>query len=592
MKIFRVYKDIATIKKSIIPVLILNCILSSIEPFIFIVLSSFLVKLLLEGKDFNKIVLVGIGGATFSLIVYVLKNITENLKMEYMDYLNAKEKNLLIKGMYNLSFKDFDSKDCKEKISRHREETDGMGGIYYEMLYQFSDFFSSLITIIISVFSLWKLFFHFFKSVNVPIIGSKYFPIYLTLGVLVFFVVLTMLRKKAEERNEVDREKYAKLYKIYDFYGRLLSNYESLKQIKIYDDKKFIHDSLEKKFVNNGLKLNKKIAMRTGFCEGINEIVLSTIAILFLIVLSVKARGGLFNVSILMIYYGAFNEMIDGIKTMIETIGYQKGLDSKIDILYSVLDLSSNEEKEIKTKSDSAIIDLKNVFFSYQGTDEYQLNDINIQINEGEKIAIVGANGSGKTTFINLLTGLYNKEKGEIFIDGVTPNLENTNSNIGVVSQDFYIFPFKLGENVASNIKYNEEKCNEALKKAMFKKDISLDNYIYSDIDDSGIDVSGGEAQKIALARAIYGDKKILLFDEPTSKLDPEAEMKVFESFNEVSKGKTALFVSHRMSACKFADRVILFKDGKIDDFGTHDELYNRNKNYSNMWDAQAKYFN
>lgn len=197
----------------------------------------------------------------------------------------------------------------------------------------------------------------------------------------------------------------------------------------------------------------------------------------------------------------------------------------------------------------------------------------------------------GKTTFINLLTGLYRPTSGEIFVNGKTPTLENTSKEAGVVSQDFFLFSFMLGENVASSRDVDMKNAKLALETSGFGDKYPLETYLYKDIDEDGVDVSGGEAQKIALARAIYGDKKLLLFDEPTSKLDPKSEMKVFESFNEVSKGKTAIFVSHRMSACKFADRIILFEKGKISAIGTHEEMLKGSERYRTMWDAQAKYF-
>lgn len=189
------------------------------------------------------------------------------------------------------------------------------------------------------------------------------------------------------------------------------------------------------------------------------------------------------------------------------------------------------------------------------------------------------------------MTGLYRPTSGEIFVNGKTPTLENTSKEAGVVSQDFFLFSFMLGENVASSRDVDMKNAKLALETSGFGDKYPLETYLYKDIDEDGVDVSGGEAQKIALARAIYGDKKLLLFDEPTSKLDPKSEMKVFESFNEVSKGKTAIFVSHRMSACKFADRIILFEKGKISAIGTHEEMIRGSERYRAMWIAQAKYF-
>lgn len=592
MKMIDVYRDINKINKNILPVILLNCLFSAIEPFVFIFVSGKLVKYLIEGRAFKEIVTLSLVGAAISLAVYVIKNITENYKMEFMDYLNCKEKNLLIKGMFNLDFKDFESKEYKDKISRHRQETDGIGGVYYETLYLLSDFVSGVLTIIIAAISLGGFYKTLNQSVDIKILGERYFPLILLAALIILSVLLAIFRKKVEEKNEDDREEYSVKYKIYDFYMRLLSDYESLKQIKIFDEKPFIKRELNDKFVKDGLSLDRRVSVRTAFSQAMNEFLMTGINVLFLLVLAVKAIGGLFGADALIIYYGAFKEIVDGIKLLIESVGYKKSIEPKIEILYDVIALKSesDEGKYIEESTENAIV-AKNICFAYPGSDKNALEEIDVTIKNGEKIAIVGENGSGKTTFINLLTGLYRPTSGEIFVNGKTPTLENTSKEAGVVSQDFFLFSFMLGENVAASRDVDMKNAALALETSGFGDKYPLETYLYKDIDEDGVDVSGGEAQKIALARAIYGDKKLLLFDEPTSKLDPKSEMKVFESFNEVSKGKTAIFVSHRMSACKFADRIILFEKGKISAIGTHEEMIRGSERYREMWEAQAKYF-
>lgn len=592
MKMIDVYRDINKINKNILPVILLNCLFSAIEPFVFIFVSGKLVKYLIEGRAFKEIVTLSLVGAAISLAVYVIKNITENYKMEFMDYLNCKEKNLLIKGMFNLDFKDFESKEYKDKISRHRQETDGIGGVYYETLYLLSDFVSGVLTIIIAAISLGGFYKTLNQSVDIKILGERYFPLILLAALIILSVLLAIFRKKVEEKNEDDREEYSVKYKIYDFYMRLLSDYESLKQIKIFDEKPFIKREMNEKFVKDGLSLDRRVSVRTAFSQAMNEFLMTGINVLFLLVLAVKAIGGLFGADALIIYYGAFKEIVDGIKLLIESVGYKKSIEPKIEILYDVIALKSesDEGKYIEESTGNAIV-AKNICFSYPGSDKNALEEIDVTIKNGEKIAIVGENGSGKTTFINLLTGLYRPTSGEIFVNGKTPTLENTSKEAGVVSQDFFLFSFMLGENVASSRDVDMKNAALALETSGFGDKYPLETYLYKDIDEDGVDVSGGEAQKIALARAIYGDKKLLLFDEPTSKLDPKSEMKVFESFNEVSKGKTSIFVSHRMSACKFADRIILFEKGKISAIGTHEEMIRGSERYREMWIAQAKYY-
>lgn len=589
----QVYKDIYKIKKSILPTVFLNALLSAAEPFIFVYISGYLLKFIIEAREISFIIKFSVAAAAISFALHYIKNITENYKLEYGDYLNTNEKNILIKKLFSLDFKDLEAKDTKDKILRHKEESDGMSTIYMEAMYQFYNFTVNILSIIIAIVSLISFYPALSKSVDIKVFGSKYFPLLIIFLMLVIIYALINFRKRAEEKNEIDRETYAKKYKIYDYYMRLLSDYESLKQIKIYDEKAFILDDINENFVKSGLGLRKKIARRTGFSEGMDDFLLSTLGILFLIMLAIKAKGGLFGVDKLIIYYGAFKALCEAAKELIKTIGEEKALEPKIAILYDILNLKSDKKFEVKEKDfTETLISVKDLSFSYPDSKITQLKNLNLEIRRGEKIAIVGENGSGKTTFVNLLTGLYKVNEGSILIDGDVPSLDFTAKNIGVVSQDFYLFSFKLGENIATSENYNADECERVLKLANFEKAYDLEQYIYTDIDEDGVDISGGESQKIALARALYNDKDILIFDEPTSKLDPKSEMKIFESFNEAAKGKTVIFISHRMSACKFADRVILFHDGKIIDSAPHEELLKRNEKYKEMWSAQAKYFN
>ena len=595
MKTRQVLKDIHKIDKKILPILFANCLLKALEPFVLIFVSSKLVDSLLKGKSAREIFTLALIGAAAYAIVYFLSSISENYKMEITDYLNCKEKNLLIRGIFDLTFEDFTSKDYQKKISRHRQETEGMGGVYYEMVYQFCDFTSSIFTIIIGLISLGTFYPTLFKAVDIRVLGSAYFPLIVVAIFILLALALVKIRKNVEEKNEIDRSLYADKYKIYDFYMRIFSDYDRLKQIKIYDEKDFIKGQLQENFVDQGLKHDKKINIRTGISRGLNDLVLTGVDILFLLILAVKAIGGLFGIEALLIYKGAFAEIVEGVKVLIETIGYQKAIDPKIDILYDVINLKATKEKTFADHQENStdyLIDAKNICFSYPDSKDLQLKNLNLQVKKGEKIAIVGANGSGKTTFINLLTGLYHPTAGDLYVNGTRPNLKDDKAKLGTVSQDFFLFSFMLGENIACRENYNGSQVQSALDKAGFNKDMDLTTYIYKDLYESGIDLSGGEAQKVALARALYKDGDLLLFDEPTSKLDPKAEMQVFESFKKVSADKTAIFVSHRMSACKFADRIAIFKDGSIIATGTHTDLLKENPIYQEMWQAQAKYYN
>ena len=215
-------------------------------------------------------------------------------------------------------------------------------------------------------------------------------------------------------------------------------------------------------------------------------------------------------------------------------------------------------------------------------------------------MAVVGMNGSGKTTFIKLLCRLYDPTEGNILLNGIDIrkyNYKEYMTIFSVVFQDFKLFSLTLGENVAAEINYNEEEVKSALKKSGFHNRLStmpegLNTYLYKDFNKKGIIISGGEAQKIAIARAIYKNAPFIILDEPTAALDPIAEAEIYGKFNEITGDKTAIYISHRLSSCKFCDKIIVFHEGSVIQTGTHQELAaDKNGKYFQLWTAQAQYY-
>lgn len=218
----------------------------------------------------------------------------------------------------------------------------------------------------------------------------------------------------------------------------------------------------------------------------------------------------------------------------------------------------------------------------------------------GQKLAVVGMNGSGKTTFIKLLCRLYDPTEGKILLNGIDIRKYNYKEYMmifSVVFQDFKLFSLTLGENVAAKINYDEEEVKSALKKSGFYNRLStmpecLNTYLYKDFNKKGIIISGGEAQKIAIARAIYKNAPFIILDEPTAALDPIAEAEIYEKFNEITGDKTAIYISHRLSSCKFCDKIVVFHEGSVIQTGTHQELAaDKNGKYFQLWTAQAQYY-
>lgn len=256
--------------------------------------------------------------------------------------------------------------------------------------------------------------------------------------------------------------------------------------------------------------------------------------------------------------------------------------------------------RHIRCGGNGHVIKFCNVSFKYPSSNEYALRNINIEINAKECIGIVGQNGSGKSTFIKLLCRLYDPTEGEIYFDGVNIkeyNYQEYLSVISVVFQDFKLLPFSLGQNISSGEIVQPKEVEECLKNAGFverlqKMQNGIETYLYRDFDNEGVEISGGEAQQIALARALYKKAPILIMDEPTASLDPFAEQQVYSKISTHFADKTTVFISHRLSSCRFCDRIFVFRGGSIVQLGSHESLIKDiSGDYYSLWKAQAQYY-
>ena len=241
-------------------------------------------------------------------------------------------------------------------------------------------------------------------------------------------------------------------------------------------------------------------------------------------------------------------------------------------------------------------IEFKNVSFKYPNSDIFVLKNVNIKINPLKKYSIVGENGAGKTTFIKLLMRLYDPSEGVITLNGIDIkefDIESYYQIFGVVFQDYQLIGFTLGENITSCDTFDENKVNNILKDINFNaKTQNLATSMLKYFDEKGVELSGGENQKVAIARALYKDSNILILDEPTAALDPLAEYEIYNQFDSMTNNKTALYISHRLSSCRFCDEIIVFDKGKIIEKGHHDKLINNiDGKYYSMFKAQAKYY-
>ena len=349
------------------------------------------------------------------------------------------------------------------------------------------------------------------------------------------------------------------------------------------------------------IKVEKAAMQYNTFSIILNSIL--TIAI-FLFT-AAKAFIGVFGIGNFILYQGTIDRFVKAVSGLTTDIGKLLHNNQYLVQLYDFIDLPNsmyNGTLAVEHRDDIDYeIEFRNVSFKYPGTDIWVLKNVNMKFKIGDKLAIVGENGSGKTTFVKLLCRLYDPTEGKILLNGIDITRYRYHEYMelfSVVFQDFTLFGFPLGENVAANHIYDEDRVRDCLIRAGLGDKLkslgknALHHAIGRGYDSEGIDFSGGELQKIALARALYKDAPFVILDEPTAALDPIAEASVYENFNVLVKDKTAVFISHRLSSCRFCDEIAVFDHGRLVQHGAHDILVaDEAGKYSQLWNAQAKYY-
>ena len=317
-----------------------------------------------------------------------------------------------------------------------------------------------------------------------------------------------------------------------------------------------------------------------------------------------KALGGAFDVGSCTQYIGAATAMVANVFALTDMIGTLKANTPYLEKTFAFLDIPNSMYQGSLTtekRSDRRYeVEFKDVSFRYPGSDIWALRHVNMKFKVGKRLAIVGENGSGKTTFIKLLCRLYDPQEGQILLNGIDIRKYRYDDYMGIFSvvfQDFQLICQPLGNNVAGSMEYDRDRAKKALIDAGFADRLAamekgLDTMLYKNLSEDGVEVSGGEAQKIAIARALYKDAPFIILDEPTAALDPIAEAEIYSKFDEIAGDKTAIYISHRLSSCKFCDEIAVFHEGAVVQQGSHAELLaDRGGKYYALWNAQAQYY-
>lgn len=414
---------------------------------------------------------------------------------------------------------------------------------------------------------------------------------------VVIILVVAMKMNKAWFKAS---DEYSRLDRIFYYFLNMFTDYNTGKEIRLYKEQNLIEHTATDILLTDGEKLLKKVSLNSAKSSSFVAILGAIVGFGIYLFIGVKGLYGLFGIGSLVLYCGSFMQIINGIMKMAATFGKTEEMVPLVNYYFDIMNTKDEMEYGDKVLDTTEFeLEFKNVSFRYPDAENYSLKNINIKIKNGEHLAVVGRNGSGKTTFIKLMCRLYDVTDGEILINGINIKDYTKESIIqlySVVFQDFRIFSLPLNDNVCAGKEHDKDKLYNCLEQANIKERTeSLPNkdntILYKDMDKAGVEISGGEAQKLALARALYKDSPVVILDEPTASLDPIAENEIYSRFNSFTQNKTAIYISHRLSSCVFCNRIAVFDKAELVETGTHNELLNNSGKYSELWNAQAQYY-
>jgi len=428
---------------------------------------------------------------------------------------------------------------------------------------------------------------------------------WLLITVLVPFILETYITSKTNYNIYTELETYWKKERKYSTLGGYLRSRDFMKELKAFGNADYMIDTYEKRLNERNRDYERyffKNLRKLLFGGNLAKIAsIGNVIILLMLFLNGQITVGLFiamSALLLGVGYGTWGSglygVLEGCVFIFKWGPFHVNTYEFYDKFFKLSDEAEGTEHELPKSFD---IEFKNVYFRYPGTDKDILKGLSFNVKSGEKASIVGENGEGKSTIIKLLLGLFTPDSGEICVGG--KNLDDYPLHIrtkifGPVFQDFPRYSITIKENIGiGNIDEvsNEDKITEAAIKAKVNEFTTEYETLLGRDFEGGVDISGGQWQRIALARAFMGDKPILLLDEPTSQLDPMAEAELYNEFAEMAVNKTALFITHRLGSTMITERIFVISEGKIKESGTHDALMQSGGIYAEMFNAQKQWY-
>ena len=587
---------------------LISVVWNSLTPYVSIYLSALVIDELAESRNVERLQLLVLitlaSAAVIALGTALLKKWTEAQSAGMW----FKVENILSEKMLDMDYVSLDETHTAELLSTIRQNMNGGGWGLYRVVVAYEELCSSILTILGGISLTVSLFVSrvpdgagALSALNNPLV---------VLAVITVMLAVTFIAPVLNNKSGSYYAKHADSHnlgnRLFSFFGWLGYYSELAPDVRIYRQDRICdrhNHNKDDTFCSNGLFARLAWGPMGLFAAAGSAVSVIFTGVVYAFV-CLKALAGAFGLGSVTQYVASITKVSGGMSSFVSTLGDMRNNAPFLELTFEFLDIPNNMYQgslTVEKRNDRKYeVEFRNVSFKYPGSENYALRNVNMKFEIGKRLAVVGMNGSGKTTFIKLLCRLYDPTEGEILLNGIDIrkyNYAEYMNIFSVVFQDFKLFSLTLGENVASGSNIDREKVIDCLNKAGFGGRLAempngIDTYLYTDYEKDGVNVSGGEAQKIAIARALYKDSPFIILDEPTAALDPIAEAEIYGKFDEIAGDKTAIYISHRLSSCKFCDEIAVFHEGAVIQQGTHASLVaDESGKYYELWHAQAQYY-
>lgn len=578
---------------------ILN-LLSAAQPFVNILFSQRIIDAYLGGATWEELILFALWAVGLNAGIVLLKALLhKRQEIEETRFKLRFEEKLRLHQM-NYTLGDIMSNRVQE-AQRGIEQAKMRGFQFETLIPRTQKLMQSVFSLLLASVTFTQVFDMEYESSRASFWTGPW-PLILLLGISVMLAILSfrLQARKNHQIAELNREANEANGSAFA-YIQMVSDYRFGKEIRLYQVKDFLCSAFEKLWSSSiGYRLLRKLGKEkaripcmTALCNGILDLCIYGLAI-------IKAMNGEISTGMVVVYISGIRIFTQAILALVNTMGEMAGFGELLEPYFLLLEIpEEKEEGGEDLPKGPYTLEVQNVWFRYPEAEEWTLQDVSCTFRQGEATAVVGVNGSGKSTLIKLLCRFYEPQKGSIQLNGIDIqklSLIQYRHLISAVFQDFSLPALSLGEDIACQAEYEREKVEEVLEETgmipwMRDKKITPATFLYRRYDGDGVEVSGGEAQKLAIARALYRGGTCMILDEPTAALDPRTEAEVYESFHHVTSDKMVIYISHRLSSCRFCKQILVLNQGNVAQTGDHEALIGQEGIYRTLWQAQAQFY-